>query len=365
MYGKGKRERICKNMQITIVLPGSPRLPSGGTKVVYEYANYLSQNGHHVEIAYMTDQMWSRFGLPDFIRRPLIRLSVFYRPRWFPLDKHIKKYPVFEINNPNVHDSDIIIATAVNTASPIAQLSAEKGKKCYFIQGFENWEISDTEVYETYTFGMKNITVAHWLSEIVDLHSKEKSICIPNSIDTSIFKVINPINNRKKHSLVFHYRAAPYKGAEYAFETIKILEKQYSDLEVTVVGTEKAPKKMPVCCIYIRGATPQRVAEINNNASIFMCTSVVEGFGLPGLEAMACGCALVSSDYEGVHEYAENGVTALISPVKDPKAMAKNIENLFEDDSYRIKLADNAAKMTVNRSLDMVARKFEEAICGD
>ena len=39
-----------------------------------------------------------------------------------------------------------------------------------------------------------------------------------------------------------------------------------------------------------------------------MLTSYYEGWGLPGTEAMACGCALVSTRNGGVDSYAIEGV---------------------------------------------------------
>jgi len=46
-------------------------------------------------------------------------------------------------------------------------------------------------------------------------------------------------------------------------------------------------------------------------------TSEVQGFGLPGLEAMASGCLLVSTDNKGIHEYGKNGVNCFISNDED------------------------------------------------
>lgn len=351
-------------MRITILFHTSPRVAGGGTKVLYEYANYLTHKGHTVEIAYMANQLWSRFGLPEPIRKILARLSVYYRPRWFKLDKKIRKYALFSVNNKSVHDADVIVATDVRTAKPVAGLNQKKGEKYYFIQGFENWVLSNEDVYMTYALGMHNITVAGWLSKMVDQYSSEKSICIPNSINTSLFCVKNSIEQRNPHSLAFHYRSNPVKGCEYAFETIRILEKKYHDLIVTVVGIENEPDDMPKSCKYVHHAKPSEVADINNNVAVFMCTSVIEGFGLPGLEAMACGCALVSTDCLGIHEYAEDGKTALISRIKDAEGMARNIERFFDDNELRIRFAKTGALEASKRSTEKSAEKFERVICG-
>lgn len=349
-------------MKITILFHTSPRLAGGGTKILYEYANYLVHKGNSVEIAYMANQLWSNYHLPESLRRFLALKSIKRRPNWFELDKRIVKYGVFDVNNDTIHDADVIIITDVRTAYPVSKLNEGKGKKVYVIQDFENWVLPDEKVYETYSLDFKHITVAKFLSNMVDAHSTSKAVCVPNGINTDLFKVKVPIEKRKEHSIAFHYRSNPQKGSRYAFETIKILQEKYPDLDVTVVSIEEKPDDLPKDCKFIHGASPQEVADINNSVSVFMCTSVLEGFGLPGLEAMACGCALVTTDYTAVHEYAENQYNALISPVKDAESMARNVIRLFEDDTLRMKIARNAAITGAKRSLEISAKKFEEAI---
>lgn len=351
--------------KITFLLYTSPRKLGGGMKVIYEYGNYLASKGHQVEFAYMGNALWSRYPVPEPLRKLLARISVMHRPTWFALDKRIKKYVVFSVSDRQIHDADTLVATHILTAQPAASLNASKGEKAYFIQDFENWSLPDHEVYKTYALEMKNITVAKWLSDVVDAHAAKPSVCVPNGINTCVFRVVTPINERPPHTIAFHYRENPIKGCEFALETIRILQRKYSDLKVTVVSTEPAPDNLPSCCKYVQNALPEEVAAINNETAIFMCSSVLEGYGLPGLEAMACGCALVSTDYPAIHEYAVDGETALLSPVRDAESMARNIERLFEDNDLRIRLGMTAAESAAKRSVENSAALFERALLAD
>ena len=49
-------------------------------------------------------------------------------------------------------------------------------------------------------------------------------------------------------------------------------------------------------------------------AQVFVVGSWFEGFCQPGLEAMACGVPLVTTDNGGCREYAIDGETALVVP---------------------------------------------------
>jgi glycosyltransferase involved in cell wall biosynthesis len=72
---------------------------------------------------------------------------------------------------------------------------------------------------------------------------------------------------------------------------------------------------------------------------VFLAPSWTEGSPLPPAEAGACGCAVVATDIGGFREYIEDGVTGLLSPPKDPKALAENICRLLGDEPLRLQLA--------------------------
>lgn len=86
-------------------------------------------------------------------------------------------------------------------------------------------------------------------------------------------------------------------------------------------------------------------------AQVFAVGSLYEGFCQPGLEAMACGVPLVTTDNGGCREYAIDGETALIVPPEDPQAMAEAIRRLLDDDVL--------AKDLAGAGLELVERDFD------
>lgn len=347
--------------RINFILYDFPRTPNGGNKVVYEYAEYLGEQGYDVVIYYRW--AYNHFHLPLFVRKLLINIVVQYFPHWFTFNKNVKRKNVYDINDENIREADVIVATDIRTAYPVAGLNKNKGKKFYLIQGFENWDFSDEYVYSTYSLGMTNITVARWLKRIVDKYSKSPAICISNSINTNVFKYENISHNL--HTLSFHYREAAYKGCDDAIEVIKKLKNIYPDLHVYVISREDCPDNMPRFVEFIKNASPSDVARIDNLSSVFLCTSVVEGFGLPGLEAMACGSVLVSTNYDGVLEYAVDQENALLSDVHDVDDLVKNIRLVFDNKDLRDRLKENGIKTAKERALKISCEKFEKVILGE
>lgn len=68
-------------------------------------------------------------------------------------------------------------------------------------------------------------------------------------------------------------------------------------------------------------------------ASAFVYPSFYEGFGLPVLEAMACGCPVVCSNRASLPEVA--GDAALLIDPQDPEDLAHSIERVLHDSSLK------------------------------
>lgn len=77
----------------------------------------------------------------------------------------------------------------------------------------------------------------------------------------------------------------------------------------------------------------ENITEVYQNAEIFLFPSLYEGFGLPPLEAMACGIPVISSNTTSLPEVVGNG-GVLLSPT-DKYAWVKAIKKILSDASYR------------------------------
>lgn len=214
-----------ESMNICFVLTNYDRRPSGGFKIVYEYANRLCAKRHKVSIFYINNTALINKPIPAFTRDPLIALFTRMFPRWFKLDKRIRKVNGRKGYNEYIKDVDVVIATAVQTAEFVKDNF--NCKKAYFIQGYENWGISDEYVTSTYKLGLKNIVISKWLKGIVDKYSKEPSVLISNPIDINAYKIKN--TDRYKHSVAFLNHIGEHKGTQYTIKAIELLKEKYPD----------------------------------------------------------------------------------------------------------------------------------------
>ena len=90
-----------------------------------------------------------------------------------------------------------------------------------------------------------------------------------------------------------------------------------------------------------------------SGAMAFVFPSLYEGFGLPALEAMACGTPVIASDRSSLPEVVgEGGI--LVEPT-DVEALAEAIEMLFVDDALRADLRQRALAQAAKFSWEQTA----------
>jgi glycosyltransferase involved in cell wall biosynthesis len=99
-------------------------------------------------------------------------------------------------------------------------------------------------------------------------------------------------------------------------------------------------------------------------ASLFVFPSLYEGFGLPVLEAMACGTPVACSDNASLPE-AAGGAAALFDP-EDPSDIAAALGALLADDALRADLRARglrrAAGATWRACAELTAAAYEAAV---
>lgn len=346
-------------MRLTFCLPEISTFPTGGYKIIFEYANRLSQRGHEVSLVFLTHNVLSRVTKNKTIQSLVGKFRGRNQPSWFSLDKSIKKITTPYLDGREFPEADFIFATAVTTAGIVKDLPETCGRKCYFIQDFETWLLEKEAVIKTYDYGFLNFTVSQWLQRIVSAHTKNPTFCLSNPIDTDIFQVLEPIENRNPLTLGMLYHEGKHKGIPHAMKAIELVKQTYPDLVVNTFGVPERPAFLPDYYRYTQKASQKELQTLYNETAIFVCATIDEGFGLTGAESMACGCALASTAYSGVFEYAKDRENALLSPVGDSKSLAKNILSLIQDQTLRVTLAYQGSHDMKKRSWETVLDQFE------
>ena len=343
-------------MRIYFILTDSTKNIVGGYKIVYIYANELANIGYDVEIIYRCYQEYD--GICKKLINYLYRYMYAKMPiAWFKLSKNIKRKLSFGLKK-DISNS-IIFATACSTAEEIHRLGLDKSNKIlYLIQDYETWTRPEKFINNTFKYFDYNIVIAKWLEKIVNIYSKSKAIYIPNGINTNIFYCKTQFLKRRRHSIAMLYHTQERKGAKEGLKAIFIIKEIYPDLTVDLFGSPDRPKDLPKWINYKQNANQTEVANIYNRNCIYLMPSRREGFGLPGLEALACGCVLVTTPCQGVDDYAVNGVNAVVMNGFAYGDIVESIKMCFESWEMMISLSNNAEisgrKFSMKKSCEKV-----------
>ncbi|MBI5411641.1 glycosyltransferase [Candidatus Peregrinibacteria bacterium] len=102
-----------------------------------------------------------------------------------------------------------------------------------------------------------------------------------------------------------------------------------------------------------------------NAADLFVFPSRYEGFGLPILEAMQCGCPVIAADNSSLPEVVGNA--GVLVKTDDVDALADSIYNILSDSAYRKTLIQNGLHQAEKFSWEKTARKtietYNKSLC--
>lgn len=108
--------------------------------------------------------------------------------------------------------------------------------------------------------------------------------------------------------------------------------------------------------------TDDELIELYGGARCLVFPSLWEGYGLPALEAMACGCPVISSDRSALPEVVGDA-GMLVDPL-DAEAIGAAVRELVTDDARRAALAERgrrrAAGMTWARTAELTRAVYRE-----
>jgi len=349
-------------VKITFVLPGFAARPVGGYAVVYRYANELSRRGHSVTTVHLLITPPPGIRWPkSWLWRSAFRLTTNQgRPPWFDLDGAVTTTLTRKLRPSALPQADAVFATGCNTALPVAQLPSDQGTKFYLIQHYENWGRSDAEVNSTWRLPMHKVVIARWLEEIgVALGESDRLTYIPNGVDAREFPLQIAPEDRDPNTIGLLAHDAEWKGTADGVLAVSLVREHFPRTSLTLFGINPRPAWLPKWANYVENPSPRRLSELYNSLAIFLHASWSEGFALPPAEAMLSGCALVAASNRGVREYAIEGKTALLAPVRDPKALAMRVSSLLLDPEARCRLAWNGHHALLDLTWDRAADAME------
>lgn len=305
-----------------------------GNKVSFKANSYFLQSKFLRKLAKKVLFASSRFFPKNF--------DIYWEPNFIPLTQLKSKYIVTSL-----HDFSF---------KHCRNFLPEDRKK-YFDNYFDE-RIIKSDVLICFSEYVKNE-----ISEILDFDDNKVKV-IPHGVRHDLFKIYNDAEldfALPNKFILFVGSIEPRKNLTRFLEAYGSLDKTIKDEYKLVLAGFKGWKNREIMELINRNAhyikylgylNDTDLAKVYNKASLFVFPSLYEGFGLPVLEAMACGTPVITSDCSSLPEVG--GDAAIYCNPYSVEDIVCKIDDILRNDRLRETLKkkglDRAKKFTWEES---------------
>lgn len=154
----------------------------------------------------------------------------------------------------------------------------------------------------------------------------------------------------------------PRKGFADFLQAAEIVQDRVKNVRLWVASKNELNFRSSLPYDYLHRPSRQELAWRYARCSVFVSSSWREGFGLPPLEAMACGAPVVLTDSGGVREYAETERNCLMVPARHPAALAQAIIRVLSDQELAQHLRRNGPPTAARFSWESAVDRFQRSL---
>jgi len=221
-----------------------------------------------------------------------------------------------------------------------------------------------------FSLGKTTIVVnSHWTAtRVVAAVGRRPIAIVPGGYDLqSFYLVTDHADESGVINILTIGRRMRSKGLPDLLTALKVVQSDGVAFRLTVATNENLTIDKPgFACEVVRPADDAELADLYRRADIFVHPSWAEGFGLPPLEALATGVAVVATDSGGIREFLRDEVNALIVPPREPQTIADAIIRLARDRDLRARLAsggiDTRDRFTWDHSADALEAVLDKIV---
>lgn len=310
----------------------------GAVKILLEQANRLVDRGHEVCIV---------------CRNPM--------PSWTTVKANFVEVPAGQSMTNLIPDSDVIVTTVCNQI--LDCYLSQKAPVIHYEHGdtyifeFDKYSRADQNYWhQCWAIPVPILAVSSALAEQLEKVFGRRPAVLHNVFNDNMFfpRRENKSVFERARILFVGPEQWPYKGIRDVHAAIDRVCRSGRLIEPVWV-TQIEPSSPFDGSLYVN-PSPEQLGEIYRSCDVYVCGSHYESFGLPALEAMASGCAVVSTRNPGVLEYAKHGYNCLLAEIGDVNGMADTIVKLLDDTELRAHLVrggyETAKKFTWDSMLD-------------
>ncbi len=287
-------------MRIVYLLEGTSLF--GGVKVVLRQANLLAAHGHECTVV---------------SREP--------SPEWMTLEASFRQ--VVDLDPARLPEADVVVATFWTTIEPARRAPARE--VAHYCQGLEYTYTHNGAEHEAiraaYRHHLPALCVAPHLAEHLHREHGRPARVVPQPLEGFMRPLGRLRPHRRPRILVMGPFEIDWKGVATALEAVRLLRRDGFDCRLVRLSQwplTEAEEELAHAEEFHCHLEPQAVAALVRASDLLLAPSwEQEGFGLPVLEAFACGLPVVASDVSCFRGFAQGA--AILVPPGNAEALAR------------------------------------------
>uniref|UniRef100_A0A061SAC2 Group 1 glycosyl transferase n=1 Tax=Tetraselmis sp. GSL018 TaxID=582737 RepID=A0A061SAC2_9CHLO len=342
---------------------------TGGMKCLVEHIRLLRRRGHRTIAVHRSDTATRAM------------------PPWTAVEADVDIVCKLNQRLNDVYDVHRIDVVVVGIFHQVAELlMGVPAPVLYWEQGHE-WLFGDPVRFQTQHNYLKQDQLFHMMlhlpvalaavsTAVQDILHQEfgrQAVIIPNSIDCERFRpgtaAENPaladVEQGKLKVLLVGNPSLPLKGFDTALGALAVVS-SILPLHITwVCQSMPSASNLPILSKarldinYVVSPRQEDIPRLYRGHDALLFTSRYEAWGMPVMEAMASGLAVVTTDCLGVRTFAVHGVNALVSETNNPVMCAQHLMQVLTDSQLRHNLQMAGRETALKHTPDVVLRKLE------
>jgi len=318
---------------------------TGGMKCLVEHIRLLRTRGHKVIAVHRSDKA----------RRAM--------PPWTEVEADVDIVCQLDQRLNDVYDVQTIDVVVVGIFHQVSELLlGMTAPVLYWEQGHE-WLFGDPVRFQFQHNYFKQDQLFHMVlhlpvaiagvstavQNILQQEFHRSSLLIPNSIDCDRFcpgpvsenPSLRSVTNRKPKVLLVGNPSLPLKGFDTALSVLDLVN-SLVPLHVTwVCQVEPKPTMLPTLSTskldinYIVSPSQEQLPLLYRSQDALLFTSRYEAWGMPVMEAMASGVAVVTTNCLGVLSFAQHGKNCMLADTGDVAMLSRHLIHVLNDTKLR------------------------------
>jgi glycosyltransferase involved in cell wall biosynthesis len=250
--------------------------------------------------------------------------------------------------------NEIIVSAGMWASSQLADLESIPNPKLQYLHG--EHIVNPEETNKTLKSKIPKIVVSSYLKPMVESYGGKILGIIPNGINQSEY--FNSVDASEKNAIGSIYASHISKDPNTLLAVLEKLSKYKPQVPIRVFSPHRRPLGIKRRSFW-RLPSVEKAREIYSRSIVWIIASKSEGFSIPALEAMACGCVVVATKCGGPSDIIRDGENGFLVEVGNVNQIVDKVLLLLNNESLRKQMRLKAEETVKKFNWDETVNRLE------